>query len=227
MHWQYDKYKRKCDALRQKLDNLQRIQQIFEDPEDQSLLVVDRDAPDKLEHAGDEDWLDEVCDVRGDRLDVDSDDIDDSGKENIHEVQPGLTRRATESGDEEDRDRPLPEDRPLPTRHFTSEWNLEGDSTGLHGKKKRKTQEDAVMGAPPGKLVKVSLTRGKARAGKERDNTRLHYPSSSKQMLGRSSSAGRAPVPTSKFPPPLDLDARGHVKGAVRLGSRRRMDKSS
>jgi hypothetical protein len=214
------------------------MQQIVENPEDQSLLVVDRDAPDKLEHAVDDDWLDEVCEVRGDRLDDDSDHSDDSGKENeeeCDELQPGPSqikwlrgRGATESVD--DRERPLPEDRPRPAVLFASEWNLDRDNAEykrIHETKKRKNQEDAVIGARTGKLVKVSQAWGKVRASGERDNTRLHQPSSSKQMLERSPFTRTGPASKSKSDRPLNLDSRGHLKGAVVLGSRRRFDKKS
>lgn len=188
-------------------------------------MVIDRDAPDKLEHATDEDWLDEVCEVRGDRLDVDSDYADDSGKEN----EPGPSWRATESVD--DRERSLPEDRPYPAVLFKSEWNLDKDSTmpkRVPETKKRKNQEEAVMGVRSGKLVKISPVWGKVKVGEERDNTRLHQPSSSKQMLlERSPWARRAPGPKSKSNFPLNVDSRGHLKGTVVLGSRCRFDKTT
>lgn len=207
-------------------------------------MVVDRDAPDKLEHAADEDWLDEVCEVRGDRLDVDSDYVDDSGKENEdegEEPRPGPSlgawlrgRQPTESVD--DRERPLPEDRPRPAPRFTTAWNLERGSAeynSVRETKKRKNQEAAVIGARSGKLVKVSLpapfAQGKVKISEGRDNKRLRLPPSSplQMQLERSPWARMAPAPKSKSDLPLNLDSRGRLKGAVVLGSRRRFDKKS
>ncbi|KAG0709470.1 hypothetical protein DFH29DRAFT_993607 [Suillus ampliporus] len=234
-----EKYKRKYEALRDEHARLQEIQRIAENPEEESLLVVDRNAPDRLERALDEDWLDEVCEVRGDKLDLDSD-YDDSSKENEdggEEHQPGPShgawlrgRRATESVD--DRDRPLPEDRPWAPVLFKSEWNLERDGIG-HNKvpksKKRKNEEDAVMGARSAKVVKVSLqpagpAKGKGKATEERSNAR---PLSFSQQMSGSPPTRRAPASKSKPDLPLNLDSKGHLKGIVVLGSRRRFDKKS
>lgn len=237
----HDKYKAKCEALKDENARLRKIQQIADNPEEQSLVVVDRNAPDRLERAVDEDWLDDLFDVRGDNLDVDSDYENDSSKENEderEEQQPwpshGVTwlqgRRATESVD--DRERPLPEDRPYcPAVNFTSDWNLKGDGTG-HNKvakmKKRKNEEDAVMGARSSKLVKISLqsarsAKGKGRITEERGDARPL--SSSTQIPGPS--LRRAPAPKSKADLPIKLDAMGRLLGTAVLGSRRKFDKNS
>ncbi|KAG1734093.1 uncharacterized protein EDB91DRAFT_1147516 [Suillus paluster] len=241
---QSERNKIKYTALKEKhahLLYLQKIEQIAEDPEDQSLLVVDRNAPDRLERAFDKDWLDDVCDVRGDNLDIEigSDYDNDSGKENGYEGdenQTGPSRsawlrggRATESVD--DRERPLPEDRPRPAVFFESEWNLERDGTGhnrVSKTKKRKNEEDAVMGARPTKVVKVSLqpaglAKGKGRAIEERGSAKPLSPS--KQMTGFSLT--KVPALKSKPDLALNLDSRGHLKGIAMLGSRRRFDKKS
>lgn len=207
-------------------------------------MVVDRDAPDKLEHAAEKDWLDEVCEVRGDTLDVDSDYADDSGKENEDEGEepwPGPSlgrglrgRQPTESVD--DRERPLPEDRPRPAARFTTAWNLERGSAeynSVRETKKRKNQEAAVIGARSGKLVKVSLqpalAQGKVKISKESDNKRLRLPPSSplQMQLEHSLWAKMAPAPKSKSNLPLNRDSSGRLKGAVMLGTRRRFDKNS
>lgn len=238
----YDKYKGKYEALKEENARLQRIQQIAETPDEQSLLVVGGGAFGGLEHAVDEDWLDDVCEVRGDNLeDVESDYGNDSSKENEDEgveQQPwsshGVTwlrsRRATESVD--DRERPLPEDRPYcPAVNFTSDWNLKRDGTG-HNKvdkmKKRKNVEDAVMGARSSKLVKISLqsarpAKGKGRATEEKGDARPL--SSSTQMSGPP--LRRAPAPKSKTDLPIKLDAMGRLMGTAVLGSRRKFDKNS
>lgn len=239
----YEKHKSKCEALKDENTRLKKIQQIAENPEEQSLLVVDRNAPDILERAAHEDWLDDVCEVRGDNLDdVDSDYGNESSKENEsegEEYQPGPSRggawlrvrRTTESVD--DRDRPLPEDRPYhPAVRFTSDWNLKSDGTG-HNKaantKKRKTDEDAVMGARSSKVVKVSLqlaapAKGKGRATEERGNAR---PLSSSKQTAGSPLRRRAPASKSKPDMPLKLDAMGRLMGTAVLGSRRKFDKNS
>lgn len=238
----YDKYKGKYEALKDENARLQKIQQTAENPEEQSLLVVDRNAPDRLERVVGEDWLDELCEVRGDYLgDVDSDYGNESSKENEdewEEHQPGASRgstwlrgrRATESVD--DRERPLPEDRPYcPAVHFTSDWNLKRDGTG-HNKvakaNKRKNEEDAVMGARPSKVVKISLqpaklAKGKRIATEERGGVRPL--SSSTQMPG--SPLRRAPASKSKTDLPIKLDAMGHLMGVAVLGSRRKFDKNT
>lgn len=238
----YDKYKGKYEALKEENARLQKIQQIGENPEEQSLLVVDRNAPDKFERAVDEDWLDDVCQVRGDNLDdVDSDYGNESSKENEdewEEHQPGPShgvtwlrgRRATESVD--DRERPLPQDRPnRPAVSFVSDWNLKSDSAG-HKKvaktNKRKNEEDAIMGARSAKVVKISLqptrpAKGKGRATEERGDARPL--SSSTQMPG--SPLRRAPVAKSKTDLPIKLDAMGRLMGVAVLGSRRKFDKNS
>lgn len=238
----YDKCKGKYEALKEENARLQKIQQIAENPEEQSLLVVDRNAPDRLERAVDEDWLDDVCEVRGDNLDdVDSDFGNESSKENEdewEEHEPGPShgvawlrgRRATESVD--DRERPLPEDRPYrPAVSFISDWNLKRDDTG-HNKvaktNKRKNEEDAVLGARSSKVVKISLqpakpAKGKGRATEERGHARPL--SSSAQMPG--SPLRRAPASKSKTDLPIKLDAMGRLMGVAVLGSRRKFDKNS
>ncbi|KAG1860616.1 hypothetical protein DFJ58DRAFT_778225 [Suillus subalutaceus] len=238
----YDKYKGKYEALKEENARLQKIQHIAENPEEQSLLVVDRNAPDRFERAGDEDWLDDVCEVRGDNLDdVDSDYGNESSKENEdewEEHQPGPShgvawlrdRRATESVD--DRERPLPEDRPYrPAVSFISDWNLKRDGTGQNKvakTNKRKNEEDAVLGARSSKVVKISLqpskpTKGKGRATEERGDARPL--SSSTQMPG--SLLRRAPASKSKTDLPIKLDAMGRLMGVAVLGSRRKFDKNS
>lgn len=232
----YDKYKGKYEALKEENARLQKTQQIAENPEEQSLVVVDRNAPDTLERAVDEDWLDDVCEVRGDNLDYsDSDYGNDSSKENEDEgPSRGATwlqgRRATESVD--DRDRPLPDDRPYrPAVNFASDWNLKRYGNGhneVPKTKKRKNEEDAVMGARSSKVVKISLqparpTKGKGRATEERGDTRPL--SSSTQMLG--SPLRRAPASKSKTDLPIKLDTMGRLMGVAVLGSRRKFDKNS
>ncbi|KAG1774145.1 hypothetical protein EV702DRAFT_1127095 [Suillus placidus] len=225
----YDKYKGKYEALKDENARLQKIQQIAENPEEQSLVVVDRNAPDTLERAVDEDWLDDVCEVRGDNLDdSDSDYGNDSSKENEDEGPSRGAgwllggRRATESVD--DRDRPLPEDRPYrPAVNFASDWNLKQYGNGhneVPKTKKRKNEEDAVMGARSSKVVKISLqparsAKGKGRATEERGDARPL--SSSTQMLG--SPLKRAAT--------IKLDAMGRLMGVAVLGSRRKFDKNS
>ncbi|KAG2075589.1 hypothetical protein BDR04DRAFT_1091090 [Suillus decipiens] len=238
----YDKYKGKYEALKEENARLQKIQQTAENPEEQSLLVIDRNAPDRLERVADEDWLDELCEVRGDNLDdVDSDYGNESSKENDdewEEYQPGPSRgstwlrgrRATESVD--DHERPLPEDRPYrPAVNFTSDWNLQRDGTG-HNKvakaNKRKNEEDAVMGARPSKVVKISLqparlAKGKGRATEERGGMRPL--SSSTQIPG--SPLRKVSTSKSKTDLPIKLDAMGRLMGVAVLGSRRKFDKNT
>ncbi|KAG2137595.1 uncharacterized protein EDB93DRAFT_759509 [Suillus bovinus] len=234
----YDKYKGKYEALKEENARLQKIRQIEEIPEEQSLLVVDRNAPDRLERAADQDWLDDVCEVRGDNLDdIDSDYGNESSKENEDEwPSSGVAwlqgRRSTESMD--DRERPLPQDRPyearlLPLINYSYDWNLKSNNVGqkVAQTNKRKNQEDAIMGARPSKVVKVPLqptrtAKGKGRAIEERGDARLL--SSSMQMSG--SPLRRAPA-SLKADFPIKLDAMGHLMGTAVLGSRRKFDKNS
>ncbi|KAG1795087.1 uncharacterized protein HD556DRAFT_1526827 [Suillus plorans] len=238
----YDKYKGKYEALKEENARLQKIQQTVEIPEEQSLLVVDRNAPDRLERAVDEDWLDDVCEVRGDNLDdIDSDYGNESSKENEDEgPSRGATwlrgKRATESVD--DRERSLPEDRPYRPYgvrlhspiNYTSDWNLKRDSTGQKAAKtnKRKNEGDAIMGARPSKVVKITLqptrpTKGKGRATEGRGDARL-LPSPM-QMPG--SPLRKAPASKSKTDFPIKLDPMGRLMGTAVLGSRRKFDKNS
>jgi hypothetical protein len=94
--------------------------------------------------------------------------------------------------------------------------------------KKRKYEDDAVMGARSSKLVKIPLqsarqAKGKGRATEERGDSRPL--SSSTQMPG--SPLRRAPAPRSKTDLPIKLDAMGRLMGTAVLGSRRKFDKNS
>ncbi|KIJ65514.1 hypothetical protein HYDPIDRAFT_110611 [Hydnomerulius pinastri MD-312] len=221
---QYELEKRKKKAL----------QNQFRQPppktEDESLLVIDPNAPDALHADGpDFGWLDEACEVKGDRLDV-TDEEDSEAEERESDDELYLSSSRKDKGKQKaqwrdvdmenvgDRDRPLPHDREnragKPLARFHSDWSIGGEpiagpSTGVP--KKRKHGDNLPGGS---KFFKVKTDVG----------TRKVEAASSSQQKPPSNTVGTKATRQEKLPFPLAVDRLGHVKGIVTVGSRRKLN---
>ena len=165
-------------------------------------MVVDANAPDML-HQDEPDfgWLDEACDMKGDRLSVPDDEEFEMEKENEDEVQlvdPNVMGKERVSGSDSEEGRTMdsmqyslrPQENlaHVPSARFSSDWNLGpgtliGSSSGITRKRRQ------VGGS---KIVKVKMPAG----------------------------AGTRKMVRS----PLAFDGLGRVKGAIALGSRQKLN---
>ncbi|KAN0088167.1 hypothetical protein V8E55_005224 [Tylopilus felleus] len=142
-------YKHKCNLEKKKrkaMENANR--ELLSKREDDSLMVVDANAPDML-HQDEPDfgWLDEACDMKGDRLSVPDDEEFEMEKENEDEVQlvdPNPKGKERETLVH------------VPSARFSSDWNL-GPGT-LIGSPSGITRKRRQVGGS--KIVKVKMPAG-------------------------------------------------------------------
>jgi len=210
--------RKKWQALENENKELRRAPTV----EDESLIVIDANQPDHLaQNDPDCAWLDDACALKGDRLDIVDEDTNSEPDERVSEadVSSGVadierkqkvTWREIENVD--DRERPLPADRGnIPRKsltRFPSDWSFEPDvGRPLGSSKKRKhTGDNQPAGS---ELYKVKL------------KTRSENGSSHRQSLNATVHPSDK---CSKPPLPLSVDRDGRVKGAVVLGSRRKLN---
>ncbi|KAF9233462.1 hypothetical protein BU15DRAFT_80071 [Melanogaster broomeanus] len=173
-----ERYKRKCDLEKKKRKALENAHRRSPHKiEDEALVVVDANAPDEI-NGPDFRWLDEACEVKGDRLDV-TDEENSEVEESEDELQLGSSRR--DKGKQKaygrevdvdvgDRERPLPHDRDehaKPLARFSSDWSLgqgqvlAGPTSGVA--KKRKQLGDNRAGGS--KFFKVKTEAGARNVG--------------------------------------------------------------
>ncbi|KAI6006701.1 hypothetical protein F5J12DRAFT_832458 [Pisolithus orientalis] len=223
------KFKRQLDLAKKKRKALESENRQLRCPppdiEDESLVVIDPNQPDRLgPDKPDFAWLEDACAVQGERLEDDdgcaSSETEEGSIGGDFPPCPPDTggKWDTEGGETEivdDRDRPLPLDRECPPRkpvsRFSSDWSLGPEaeiSLGAH--RKRKHADTRPVGS---KFFKV------------KHNTRS-------ENVGGSSSHGkprRTPggvLPNDWLDPklPFLVDGRGRVQGTVALGSRQRLN---
>lgn len=195
------------------------------DVEDESLVVIDSNRPDRLgPDKPDFTWLEDACAVQGDRLDNDGDRTSSVTEEesNGSDFPPcplDMVGKWNAKGGEtevvDDRDRPLPLDRECPRRkslsRFSSDWNLEPAaelSLGTH--RKRKHGDSRPAGS---KFFKVKHSiRSENVDGSSSDGKPRRAPD------------GVLPDEWLETKPPLLIDNRGRLHGTVALGSRQRLN---
>jgi hypothetical protein len=197
--------------------------------EDESLVVVDANAPDVLQNVDGPDfgWLDEACEVKGDRLDVSDEEAEEAEEQSEDELQlnarsgKGKQRAHGRDVDMErvgDWERPLPHDRDdralKPLARFSSDWSLvpEGLAGPSPGVTKKRKQDDNRAGGS--KFFKVKMGAGARQGGSA---------SSSEQKPSGAMSDAKA-THQERLPFPLAVDRRGHLRGAVTLGSRQKLN---
>ena len=170
--------------------------------EDDSLMVVDPNAPDMLHQDGpDFGWLDKACEVKGDQLIVPGDDDFEFERESEDEVQlsdPGIKGKQRVSWRSFTRDNKqyllhIQEDSkaPGPSLRY-SDWNLGLKTLGRPSSGATRNQRHGSRQAGASKIVKVKIPAG---------------------------GGTRKPVEG-----PLAIDSRGHIKGTVVLGSRQKFN---
>ncbi|KIK75180.1 hypothetical protein PAXRUDRAFT_835765 [Paxillus rubicundulus Ve08.2h10] len=225
-----ERYKRRCELEKKKRKALE-IANRRPPPkiEDESLVVVDANAPDALQNVDGPDfgWLDEACEVKGDRLDVSDEETSEGEKESDDELR--LNARSDKGKQKAhwrdlnmesvgDWERPLPHDRDdrslKPLTRFPSDWSLvpevlAGSSLGVTRKRK---QDDSRAGGS--KFFKVKMGADTLQGGSA--------PSSEQKLSGAMS--GAKATRRERFPFPLVVDRRGHIRGAVTLGSRQKLN---
>lgn len=193
--------RKKWQALENENKELRRAPTV----EDESLIVIDANQPDHLaQNDPDCAWLDDACALKGDRLDIVDEDT------NSEPDERKVTWREIENVD--DRERPLPADRGnIPRKsltRFPSDWSFEPD-----------------VGRPIGSSKKRKHTGDNQPAGSELYKVKLKARSENGSSHRQSLNASVHPSDKCSKPPlPLSVDRDGRVKGAVVLGSRRKLN---
>ncbi|KAL4062569.1 hypothetical protein J3A83DRAFT_4417908 [Scleroderma citrinum] len=181
--------------------------------EDESLVVINANQPDRLgQNKPGTTWLEDACLVRGDRLDIDdeithSEQSDDDVPSGLPDIKGKQRASWMEWENMDDLERPLPADRGYPSRkplaRFSSDWSLGSDAELSLGASKRRKNEHRPMGS---KLYRVK-PKTRSENGPSSSNTSAHP---SDKLVGSCI--------------PLSVDKDGHVKGTVALGSRRKLN---
>ncbi|KAF8839014.1 hypothetical protein BDN67DRAFT_1070372 [Paxillus ammoniavirescens] len=194
--------------------------------EDESLVVVDTNAPDVLQNVDGPDfgWLDEACEVKGDRLDISDEEAPEAESEDELQLstRSGKGKQKAHWKDVNmesvgDWERPLPHDRDdralKPLAQFSSDWSLvpEGLAGPSLGVTKKRKQDDYRAGGS--KIFKVKMGTGARQGGS----------ASSSELKPSGAMSDAKATRQERLPFPLIVDRRGHVRGAVTLGSRQKL----